>query len=140
VNFTVAEGESIGGGRSFFYGGQNNAYSDAVQTIDVTPLESLIDSGAQARLSAYMGGYGTQNDQGTVIVTFLDAVGASLGAFQIGPQGGSNQKMIFHEQSAAVPSGARSLEVKMTAKRNAGAENSVFIDNLVLTLSPAASP
>lgn len=136
VNVTVETGEAIDGGRSFFYGGQSNPFSEAVQVLDVSALAEMVDDGIlSADLSGYIGGWSTQTDYGTVKVTFLDGSDGSLGSFQIGPQGGSNQEMIFHEADSAVPAGTRKVEVRMIADRNVGSENSVYIDNVSLVLS-----
>ena len=45
----------FGAGNNFFAGGPENGFSSASQTIDVTPLASLIDAGmVLARLDAFM--------------------------------------------------------------------------------------
>ncbi|MCE5322940.1 hypothetical protein LLG46_06455 [bacterium] len=147
-NFTVvvypnavstSEAERIGGGLNFFHGGKNTSGSQASQTIDLSSFASSIDAAeVTASLSAYMAGYATQGDNGKVVVTFKDAEENSLGEFQIGPQAGSNQIWIFHENTQTVPVNTRGAEVKMIAIRTEGSNCDAYFDklSLVLTQSP----
>ena len=127
---------AIGGGRSFFYGGNNSAYSEATQVVDVSQFAALADAGGlQAKLSGYLAGYDTQGDSATVTAAFQDATGAVLGSIQIGPQTGSMQKFIFHQQNGAVPTFTRSVQVKMMSRRAAGSNNDGYFDNISLVLT-----
>jgi len=130
----VSESTAIGGGRSHFYGGYG-AYSDATQYVDVSPLALSIDSGSlTADLSAYMGGYQSQGDNGKVVAAFLDSFDAVISQFQVGPQAGSNQHMILHQNSAPAPTGTRKIRVRMICTRLEGTWNSAYIDNVSLVL------
>ncbi len=133
---SIAEAARIGGGDNFFCGGLSTSSSGASQLIDVSPLSAEIDSGSvTATLSAYLAGYSTQGDNGRVVATFQDGLGASLGEVQVGPQAGSRQIWVFHESSASVPGGTRQIEVKMIATRTAGSNNDAYFDNLSLVLT-----
>lgn len=133
---STSEGERIGGGLNFFYGGNNTAGSQASQTIDLSSFASDIDSGdVTASISAYLAGYSTQGDTAQIIVTFKDSTGTSLGELQIGPQTGSNQIWIFHESSGSVPIGSRSAEIKMIAVRVSGGNCDGYFDKLSFVLT-----
>jgi hypothetical protein len=63
-------------GNYYFYGGPSNAVSSASQLIDVSSAASLIDAGTvQYALSAWLGGYSSQDDNAVLTVTYEDWIG-----------------------------------------------------------------
>lgn len=65
---------------------------------------------------------------------YLDESGGELGTLQIGPQAGSNQQFIFHQQTGTVPALTRKLEVRMISVTKDGSNNNGYFDKLSLIL------
>jgi hypothetical protein len=142
---TTALSAQIGGGQNFFAGGPNNARSTATQTVDVAGAAAEIDGGkVQALLSALIGGFESQEDNGIVEAFFLKADGSQLGSVKIGPvtaaDRGSKTTLLPRSATGAVPAGTRSIRVIVTATRASGSYNDAYLDNLDLELKLSASP
>lgn len=124
-------------GNSFFSGG-TNATSTMTQRIDLSSLASTIGAGdVNFVLSAWLGGYSSQNDTASVTARFLDAANVEIGAVQLAPviasERGNATKLLFREQLGALPTGARSVSLELTALRSTG-ENDGYADNISLEL------
>ena len=112
------------------------------QTINLTnqvgPL--LIDSQTvKFNLSAWIGGYATQDDNAVVSVTFADASMQVVGnTTSIGPvlaaDRASISELLFRQASAFVPVGARSMTVLVTISRSLGTWNQGSVDNIAFIL------
>ena len=142
---TLADSTRIGGGVNFFAGGPGGAVSTARQTVDVAANAAAIDAGRlQATLSALLGGYASQEDAATVAAIFRSAAGAELGRTTIGPVTAADRNnrssLLPRSGSALVPSGTRTIEVVLTARRAAGSYNDGYADNIVLALGPPPVP
>jgi hypothetical protein len=136
-----------GSGKNFFAGGPGAARSSGTQIVDVSSYAAAIDAGGmQATLSGLLGGFDTQEDSATVEATFLDQSGAPLSGDQlrIGPvtaaDRGGQTKLLPRSASAAVPSGARKVEVVITAERASGYYNDGYADDVSLTLQASSRP
>jgi uncharacterized protein (TIGR03437 family) len=127
-------------GNFFFYGGESNAVSSANQSIDVSSAASLIDAGTvQYALSAWLGGYSSQNDNATLTVNFEDWNANSLGTVTLGPYLASdrnnNSELLQAAQNGSVPAGTRQINVLLTMTRTDGSDNDGLADSLSLILS-----
>lgn len=133
-------------GVNFFSGGPNNVASSLSQTIALGFGTSTIDAGlASYGLSAYLGGYQTQNDNTIVIATFLNGLGASLGTATLGPvtaaDRGNATGLLLRSTSGVVPVGARSVSLALNFARTDGAYDDGYADNVSLVLTqPTPEP
>ncbi len=137
-----AQGAALGGGANFFAGGSGAATSTATQnwTVPASSADEVDAGGVTANLSGHLGGFADQSDDASVSATFLDAGGARLDSFRIGPvtaaQRGNATGLLYRSNDAAVPVGTRKVRVRQTFRRlSPGASNDGYADNLVLTLS-----
>ncbi len=127
-------------GSNFFAGGPSNSLSSAFQEIDVSRLANEVDTGQlRYSLSAYLGGYSTQDDNAVVQVDYLDKDGEILGEATIEPVLASERNSITGSvqkvSSGLVPKGARKVKVKLQMTRILGSYNDGSVDNLSLIFS-----
>lgn len=142
---TTALGAQLGGGQNFFAGGPNNARSTATQTIDVAGAAAEIDGGkAQASLSALIGGFENQEDNGIVEAFFLKTDGGQLGSLKVGPVTAAERvnktTLLPRSATGVLPAGTRSIRIAVTATRAAGSYNDGYLDNVALELKLSTSP
>lgn len=161
------EGETVGGvgstdprpddhGNNYFAGGPaagSHALATATQTIDISTLASVVDTGKlNYTLSGYLGGWGSYSNQAEVSVQFLGADQHDLGNLaRIGPvQAGNNGQskeatgLWKHDASKTVPVGTRFLKVTLTISVAAdtpeaanNSSNTGFADSLSFVLKYA---
>lgn len=146
---TQAFAATIGGGKNFFSGGPGDNSGQqpnptATQTIDVSGAATEIDAGqVGATLTAFIGGYGSSEDLGTVTTRFLDSAGAELGSVRVGPVTRADRKILTvllkRTAQANVPANTRSLAVVITVKTDNNGANAAFVDNISLTLGKPTS-
>ncbi|MFN2464818.1 MAG: serine/threonine-protein kinase [Candidatus Dormibacteria bacterium] len=127
-------------GDYFFAGGPNNSKSSATQTIDLSGGSGGIDGGGkQYTLSAYLGGFGGQNDAATVSVRFEDAAGHDIGDAHVGPVTDLTRKgrtgLVRSQTTGAVPAGARKAVITIVMNRTDGAYNDGYADDVSLVIS-----
>jgi hypothetical protein len=129
------------GGTNFFAGGPSNGSSAAQQTIDLSSAGLQIDTGTTAfDLSGYLGGFSSQGDNARITLTFFDS-GLSPTGLQtvLGPVSNTDRGnltgLLFRETTGFIPVGARSVEVQLSAVRQAGSYNDGYADNLSLVLN-----
>jgi mRNA-degrading endonuclease toxin of MazEF toxin-antitoxin module len=140
---TAADSAAINGGSRFFAGGPDNSVSTASQDVPVSARASGIDAGTlRASLSAYVGGWKTQQDSGKVDAIFKNAAGTELGRITVGPVTASaraNQTaLLLRATTGAIPASTRTVTVLITATKEpgVGTYNDGYVDNVSLTLSP----
>ena len=110
------------------------------------PETSAINAGnATFTLSAFLGGYSSQDDNAVLSLSFLGAGGGVLGSAQIGPvlAGERNDAtgLLLRSATGVVPIGAQSVNVNLQMTRLAGSYNDGYADNLSLVLGqPAPVP
>ena len=124
-------------GNNFFSGG-TNAVSTMTQRIDVSNLASAIDSdNLDFTLSAWLGGYSSQNDTASVIAHFLNASNSEIGTAQLAAvtatERGNVTKLLFRERLGDVPTSTRSINIELIATRSTG-ENDGYADNISFIL------
>jgi uncharacterized protein (TIGR03437 family) len=131
-------------GANFFTGGPSNANSSITQQVDVSAMVSQIDSGSYPySLSAYIGGYQTQGDNAKVTITFRSGFSAQLGTATIGPvtagARSSTTGMILKSATGSVPTGTRTILVKVEFARTEGSYNDGYVDDIHLALGTGGS-
>ncbi len=120
-------------GKNFFSGG-TNAVSNMTQRIDVSNLASAIDSDkVDFDLSAWLGGYSSQNDTASVVAHFLDGANSEIGTAQLAAvtatERGNVTKLLVRERLGDVPTLTRSISIELIATRSTG-ENDGYADNI----------
>jgi len=125
-------------GNHYFSGG-NSALATASQTVNLSSYSAQIDGGSQGyTLSAWLGGWSSQEDNARVKVEFRNASGSTLGSAEIGPVLAAERNnvsgLVLKSVSGTVPAGARSAVVTMTMTRTAGTANDGYADNLSFVL------
>lgn len=112
------------------------------QTIDLTQYvdESLIDSGiVNFNLSAWLGGYTSQDDSARISLDFYDASRQYVGnQTTIGPVLSSDRllstSLLARSATGSIPVGARTVTLLVTMIRDTGTLNSADVDNIGLYL------
>ena len=120
-------------GNKYFYGGDSNAESYAYQDIDVSSYSSDIDAGNVT--ATYSGGIRDYNgsDEGILELYFYDASMGELGYHHSGWRSHVDWKRYVIEDKS-LPTGTRTVRVRMRAKRYSGSNNDGYFDDLRLTL------
>ena len=133
-------------GANFFSGGPNNGTNSATQVLDVSNLAQSIDAGLISYiLSGYFGGYLFQNDNATLLATFLNsnnlAVGTSstIGGFNSTSRNNISQ-LLFDSANSFIPVGTRSVQFTLTMTREEGFYNDGYADNLAFLANLESGP
>jgi hypothetical protein len=130
-----------GAANNYFAGGSNPASCTFTQTIDVSAGASTIDAGnATFAASAYLGGFGGDNANATLLVAFQDSSGNQLGTVTLGPVQPSDRAdqengLYLRRQIGQVPTGTRTAALTLNMNWVNGSNNEAFADNLSLILS-----
>jgi hypothetical protein len=125
-------------GNNFFSGGVN-AVSTMTQRIDVSNLAGMIDAdNVDFILSAWLGGYLSQNDRAAVVAHFLDNSSAQIGSAQLAAvtnlERGNATGLLLREQLGDLPATTRFIEIELIATRAVG-ENDGYADNIALIIA-----
>ncbi len=128
-------------GANFLAGG-NAGTSMATQTIALSGITILVDSGAvMFDLSAWLGGYLADEDRAQVTATFRDSGGAPLATATIGPvtvgDRGFQTRFLLRATPGAVPPRSRSVDVAVTMTQISGYTDG-YADDISLSLFLAA--
>lgn len=139
----TSEGQRIHGGKNFFAGGYKAGTSTATQTVDVSSAAPLVDAGrVTASLDAWLSGFLSETDPGTIEADFLGERGAQIGSVEIGPVTPDERDRDFEfvqkSTDAPVPIGTRDIRVTMTAVQQEGTYADAYFDNLSLSLNGPA--
>ena len=120
-------------GNKYFSGGSNNAESHAYQDIDVSSYASEID--AENVTATYSGGIRSYigSDEGILELYFYDASMSELAYHHSGWHSHVDWKR-YAIDDKSLPTGTRTVRVKMSAKRYSGSYNDAYFDDLRLTL------
>lgn len=100
----------------------------------------LIDSQTvKFNLSAWFGGYDTQDDSAAISVTFYNQTNQMVGnVTKIGPVSGAARNgstgFLFQQATGFVPVGARSVMIMIVIVRFIGGINDGYVDNIGLYL------
>jgi PEP-CTERM motif len=132
-------------GLNFFAGGPDNGFSGARQVIDLSANSGAIDAyNVHYELSGWLGGFASQEDNALVIATFYDADGTMLSLDTLSPvtaaERGFQTGLLLREASGMIPTGTRSVEIKLDMARLAGTYNDAYVDNLSFAVSAVPEP
>ena len=124
-------------GNNFFFGGPTNTASSASQTIDVSALSPAFAQGVCTfSLSAYLGGFGSQEDHTTLLASFRDKAGRTLKVVTLGPVTAQARQNVTGllpvSKMGRVPVGTRSVVLVLKMVRFEGSDNDGSADNLSL--------
>ena len=127
-------------GKQFFSGGTNDPISTAYQSINVSGAGKQIDQGhIRYTFTAWIGGWSSQADYATVTAFFLGAHKQMLRSVTLGPVTNTQRAQITallkRTASGTLPSGTRSIGIKIVSTRFAGASNDGYVDNVSFVLS-----
>ncbi|HEV8607339.1 MAG TPA: endonuclease/exonuclease/phosphatase family protein [Tepidisphaeraceae bacterium] len=138
------------GGANYFYGSSfpfAPAETHSIrQKISVADLTAGIDLGlARYDLSGYFGGVTTQNDAAALTATFLNSLGASLGAITIGNVTAAERlnvtRLLLRNTSGLIPMSTRDIELTLSfAKTTENSFNDASADNLSLVINMVPEP
>jgi hypothetical protein len=126
-------------GGNFFAGG-NAPVSTATQDISLADGAADIDKGGVKYVfSAWLGGYGTQDDNCKIMLIFKGADGASIAQTQLGPVLAAERKkttsFLLKTATDTVPKGARTATITLTMTRVEGTYNDGEADDVSLVLT-----
>ncbi len=135
-----------GAAYNYFAGGSNPASCTFTQSIDVSGGASTIDAGtATFAASAYLGGYGGDNDNATLVVAFQNSSGNQLGTATLGPVAPSDRAdqesgLYLRRQIGQVPTGTRTVALTLNMNWVNGSNNEAYADNLSLIFNAPSTP
>jgi Ca2+-binding RTX toxin-like protein len=144
-DLNVADGLALGGGHAYFAGGPTGGTGSlAHQVVDLSAHAAAIDAGGvTADLAGQFGGFSSQNDRMTLTANFMDATGNIIGSLTIGGVTNADRlnesTLLARFGALAVPVGARSVDLVLTAIFSAGSYNDGYADNLSLALTGLSS-
>ncbi|MES2165401.1 MAG: PEP-CTERM sorting domain-containing protein [Pseudomonadota bacterium] len=132
-------------GTYFFAGGDSNSLSSASQTIDLSSLSAAINTGASRYdLSAWLGGYASQNDNAKLTATFFGSGGTALTRVSLGPvsnsERGNQTGLLLRDKQGYIPVGALTVGISLVMAREAGSYNDGYADNLSFAVAAAPVP
>lgn len=132
-------------GNNFFYGGGDRASSSATQTIDISNLSQAVDSKLLTfTLSGWLGGYQTDQDSASLVVSFLSVSGTILGSSSITAPTPAQRNNItglsFQSLDGLVPVDTRQAQVLLNMDYTRGRVNDAYADNLSLTVAAVPEP
>ncbi len=139
-SFLVTDPGPADRGSNYFAGGTGEAGSTAAQDIDVSGASSAIDAGnVTYALSAWLGGYSSQEDNAVLKVNFQNWAGTTLSSATLGPvNSGDRQGMTSEVQRATngvLPAGTRKINVNLIMTRLEGSYDDGYADSLSLVLT-----
>ncbi|WP_242053321.1 hypothetical protein [Nostoc parmelioides] len=108
-------------------------------------LASVIDLGRAAfDLSAWLGGYATDEDIASLNITFLDQNSQSLGIASISAPNAATRNnvtgLFFQSTDGYIPVGTRQINVVLNANYARGRVNDSYADNLSLIITQVPEP
>ena len=134
-----------GGGNNLFYAGNVPRDTEISQSIKVSNYAAVIDAGSlQYELSGWFGGYLGENDDATLIATFLDELGDPIGtAVEIGgfsaADRGNVTSLLFDSALGRFPAGTRDVSLRLLfGQSHVGTDG--MADNLSLVLRIVPEP
>lgn len=152
ADFADADIPSDESGSSWLFCGRGNglfsyAGSASYQIVGIpSSVSDDIDSGsATAYMSALVGGYSGQDDNITVIYSYIDGQGVVLNETKLGPvysdERGGKTCLIAKSRSVAVPAGTRTVKVEIVAEEKAlGSDVDGYADHISLVMRKAVEP
>nr|ACD54808.1 hypothetical protein [Adineta vaga] len=129
-------------GQCYFAGYEtaNNSMWQTININDATTLSLLDSEKVSANLSAWLGGYYSQDDNAKVTLNFYNQDGTKIGnAITIGPvlavDREKKSELLFRTNNGKVPAGTRSMIVLVEFTIINGRDNDGAADNIAVVLS-----
>ena len=128
-------------GKNFFAGGSDTGATEiATQTISLASFATKIKGGAvTATAAGWFGGFSSQTDNASLVVTFKNSSGAVVATMTAGPVTAAQRKsvtgMLQRTVTHSVPKTATTASVQLVLKRLDGSYNDGYADNLSLNLN-----
>ncbi|MCT2591446.1 phosphoesterase [Streptomyces sp. N2-109] len=128
---------------SRFFSGGNSPRTALTQDIELprrgTTGHAAVDAGGvRYTVTAWLGGYATQEDGARLSVEFRDARGTPLALSVLGPvtagERDGRTALVESTDSATVPPGARGARLLLVFTRSGGSSNDGYADAISLTL------
>jgi hypothetical protein len=132
-------------GKHYFYGGTEansptgttNTATGLLQALNVSAASPLLATNqVKFTLSAYLGGYSSQNDNARLTVQFLTTSRAVLGSASLGPVLATDRNnttgLIFRSTSGTIPANTAIITITLTMIKTDGSDNDASADNLSL--------
>jgi len=129
-------------GSFLFVGDSGNAFAAGFQSVDVSNLAGLIDTGAvHYNLSGWLGGWLAQTDNAVLYVQFQNATAVDLGTATLGPvtplDRGNATGLLLRSTEGVLPVGTTSVVFSLSMERLGGGDNDGYADNLGFSLTAA---
>jgi hypothetical protein len=139
---SVAEAARIGGGRSLFAGGPDNAVSSAAQTVVLGEQPELETAGVKAAFGGCLGGFLDQSDLATLELRFFTRDNPDQGVpFTLsGPTAaarGNKTTLLPVSRIVDVPPETMSFRLTLSFIGETGGYNTGFADNLSVSFGAA---
>ena len=132
-------------GDALFAGGPNGVdevlVSILTQTVSLASIDAIVDACSLGyTLSAWLGGFGDQNDRAVLTATFRDGSLVTLDTATIGPvtdaERGNQTGLQFRTTSGTLPVGTRSVLMTLTFTTDIATYNNGYADVLSFVLTP----
>lgn len=122
-------------GDNFFSATQSSSSATLTQLLDVSDIAGSIDADdVDFDLSAYLGGYNSQEDNSVFTSRFLNEFGSEISQVSIGPVTAADRSgqtgLLFRQALGDVPVGTRAIEFVLRSTDNDG-----YADNLAFSIS-----
>ncbi|OII67339.1 phosphoesterase [Streptomyces sp. CC77] len=134
-------------GSRFFSGG--NAPRTALLQDVALPADGPVGSaavdagGVRYSVTAWLGGYASQEDGARLSVEFRDGRGTPLALSVLGPVTAAERRrrtgLLERSDEAALPPGSRTARVLLVCTRAGGTSNDGYADGITLTLTPGSA-
>jgi hypothetical protein len=125
-------------GKNYFYGGPDAAMSTGTQVTKIAGGE--VSTGKVSyKLSGWLGGYSSQEDDAWLTATFEKKSGAAISSVTIGPVTEAQRKdvseLLFRQKAGKVPAATAKVSLVLTMRRYQGSDDDGLADNLSLVFT-----
>lgn len=131
-------------GKCYFWGGPDlgtveNTTTSMTQTIDISAIaQQSANKALTYQLSAWLGGYSSQDDNAAILVQFMDASNNMLGSAKLGPilakDRNSTTELASYSTNGTLPTGTGIIIVTVTMTKTEGGDNDGMADDISLIL------
>ena len=123
-------------GSRHFYAGNGAGSFELYQDVDVSSSSASIDAGTQDfYFACYIRGFHLNNDPGRIIVEYRNASSTVLSTYDTGES--ATTSWVLFSDTRTAPVSTRTVRIRLISRREYGAHNDGYMDNLQLV---AGSP
>lgn len=132
-------------GANLFVGGAGAPFVGGSQVLDLSTNAADIAGGAvQYQVSAWLGGWTSQQDNALLYVSFVNASNIEVGNSILGPVTPADRNnttgLFYRETTGLVPMDTRSVIFSLSMERVNGGDIDGYADNLSFALAPVPEP